>query len=601
MGDQLLPRRLPDRKDLDEAFTGMILSASGWRKVFAPSGREEDTDGRLKPPDAVLAAAAGAVFGRLLAAEGSRPVCALGTDTRPTGPTLAEILGRSLSAAGLQVRYLGPVAAPEIMACAGRDPEVSSFLYVSASHNPVGHNGFKFGLSDGGVLGGKAAEELIEAFKSLWFDTEALEQSLAAAVSTDRALWTSLVKESALWKKASFSAYYALTREVVSGSADPAVQEAFFTSLKKAGKPLACLADFNGSARTTTLDREILAEAGVTLYTMNDRPGDIAHRIVPEGESLIPCMEELERLYGEDKSCLFGYMPDNDGDRGNLVYLDTGCSKAKIVEAQEVFALAVYAELLSEGKNFETGEEGKLAVVVNGPTSRRIERIADALGVRVFRCEVGEANVVELARKKRTEGYRVRILGEGSNGGNITHPSSVRDPVNTVFSLLKLLLLKSGSAEPFADIRAILASLPAFTTTGAYEEGAKIRIKTRDQGALKAAWEEIFLRDWERKKQALERNWGITGWEEVNYEGIEEKRGFGPACRSGRQKGGLTMLLKSPSKEILAFLWMRGSGTEPVFRILVDVEGDNVILHDELLAWHRAMVLEADDLAGKLG
>ena len=72
--------------------------------------------------------------------------------------------------------------------------------------------------------------------------------------------------------------------------------------------------------------------------------------------------------------------------------------------------------------------EARPAVVVNGPTSMRIERIAEAYGAGVFRAEVGEANVVNLAAARRSGGYEVRILGEGSNGGNITHPATVRDP-----------------------------------------------------------------------------------------------------------------------------------------------------------------------------
>ena len=138
-------------------------------------------------------------------------------------------------------------------------------------------------------------------------------------------------------------------------------------------------------------------------------------------------------------------MPDNDGDRGNIVYINdrTGC--AEILEAQEVFALSVLSELefmkqtaaAAQGASAAPG--AKLAVAVNGPTSMRIERIAEAYGVEVFRAEVGEANVVNLAAEKRAEGFEVRILGEGSNGGNITHPATVRDPLNTIFALIKLI------------------------------------------------------------------------------------------------------------------------------------------------------------------
>jgi phosphomannomutase len=42
---------------------------------------------------------------------------------------------------------------------------------------------------------------------------------------------------------------------------------------------------------------------------------------------------------------------------------------------------------------------------------------------------------------------------------------------------------------------------------------------------------------------------------------------------------------------------MRGSGTEPLFRISVDVEGGNTVMFDYLLSWHTAMIFEADEKA----
>jgi len=41
---------------------------------------------------------------------------------------------------------------------------------------------------------------------------------------------------------------------------------------------------------------------------------------------------------------------------------------------------------------------------------------------------------------------------------------------------------------------------------------------------------------------------------------------------------------------------MRGSGTEPVFRISVDVEGDKPELFGYLIDWQTSMVGEADSI-----
>ena len=70
-------------------------------------------------------------------------------DTRPTGPAIAETMLRVFLAKKIAVSYTGIIASPEIMVYAH---SADGFVYISASHNPIGYNGIKFGLNDGGVL-----------------------------------------------------------------------------------------------------------------------------------------------------------------------------------------------------------------------------------------------------------------------------------------------------------------------------------------------------------------------------------------------------------------------------------------------------------------
>jgi len=163
-------------------------------------------------------------------------------------------------------------------------------------------------------------------------------------------------------------------------------------------------------------------------------------------------------------------------------------------------------------------------LVANDATSLRIERIAASFGAKVFRAETGEANVVSLARGLRAEGWTVRILGEGSNGGNITWPSEVRDPLSTVFALIKLLCLPIIINRPALNLREVLDALPKFLTLSTSGKEARLNIRTVDHEIFKERYEAIFLCEWETRKKELSR-WGIFGWEELNYEGI--------ICRSG--------------------------------------------------------------------
>jgi phosphoglucomutase len=541
------------------------------------------------------------------------------------------------------VHYAGITAAPEIMAWARSINEdknsyhlagsgklkarTAGFIYISASHNPIGHNGLKFGLTDGGVLAPEEALKLIAQFRA-FFEMEdciAKLDNLVSASDPDRIkeVYAAVQKE----KADSYKAYFNFCGDVAYGVHDkenPSIAAAIKKGIEK--NPLGIVCDFNGSARTVSADREFFLSLGLKFDSINSEPGQIVHSIVPEGEALEPCARLLEKARKKDDSFLLGYMPDCDGDRGNLVIwdenpgkrrrLEANASKARALEAQEVFALACAAELshmVWTGELFYD-DKGKplvkAAIAINDPTSMRIDRIAEAFGVSVFRAEVGEANVVSLARLKREEGYSVRILGEGSAGGNITHPSAVRDPVNTVLAIVKFLSVRScGEKEGFFDIwrkyffrkesekgsfslADIIASMPLFVTTPSYNENAILRIKTQDHALLKDRYEMIFLHEWEERKDEFKKRFCFCSGEAIAYNGTAERRNLERFGDAGR--GGLKILFKNAEGRETAFIWMRGSATEPVFRIMADVEGRDLNAEKFLLDWQRCMIMKAD-------
>ncbi|AEF83269.1 phosphohexose mutase family protein [Leadbettera azotonutricia ZAS-9] len=597
----------------------MILSASGWRGIFSETLDEESPSGAISPSHRVIAAGAAKVFADYIGDLGRNGDIILGRDTRPTGEALAQALLQALLGLGKTVRYLGVSAAPEIMAYArSLGDAASGFVYISASHNPIGHNGFKFGLADGGVLPGSEAAVLIKNFRELMASPDCARQMEGLLNNADQQKLAAVPALRNQYKEEAKKAYLDFTAEVVSGFSDKAKSgealEAIAACLKE--RPLGIAADFNGSARTVSIDREFLQSIGVRFEAINDKPGEIRHRIVPEGESLEPCRSFLDELHEKDPSYTIGYVPDCDGDRGNLVVWDEGEKKARALEAQEVFALACMAELAYLAWTGELKYDNKgnamtrAALAVNDPTSLRVDRIALAFDIPVFRAEVGEANVVGLARKLREQGYLVRILGEGSAGGNITHPSAVRDPIDTVAALLKLLTIRSiadrkGLYELWCDLSDqaetyredftladVIASLPAFQTTGAYSEEAVLKVKTADHGLLKDRYQGIFLKEWEEHKEQLKARYGIVDWDATAYNGTEERRGIARFGEAG--KGGLKVAFINKEGRKTACIWMRGSGTEPVFRVMADAEGSDKRLERSLIEWQRRMVEEAD-------
>jgi phosphoglucomutase len=596
---------------VDRALSKMILSASGWRTVFAEGG-EEDRGTGLSAAHTVIAAAAAKVFADYVkkAACTAReahlevPCIIVGMDTRPTGKAIADTMIKALLSEGCRVRFTAVAAAPEIMAYVRRG-EAHGFVYISASHNPIGHNGLKFGRTDGGVLPGTDAKILIDAFRSFLSIPDCISKVYALlqnAPSLDE-----VHRDSPCAKADALSSYLDFTKEVVTGTGDKTKQDDLFKIIRNGieKEPVHIVADFNGSARTLSIDKEILPNIGLNFSFINGEPGQIVHRIVPEGESLEPCVKFLEEMHGRDSSTVMGYVPDCDGDRGNLVIWDEKEGRARSLEAQEVFALACVSELTHLAW---IGTFKNIAVAVNDPTSLRIVRIAAYFGAKVFRAEVGEANVVGLARKLREQGWIVRVLGEGSAGGNITHPSAVRDPIDTVFALLKMLTIRSGNGkkgffelwcslsgnkyhEDFS-LADIIATLPQWISTSSYSEDALLSVKTEDHALLKDRYQKVFLREWEAKKDHLKTDYGIVDWTVACYNGTEEKKDIVRFSEAGR--GGLKVCFTNSASIQIASIWMRGSGTEPVFRVMADAETET--LERELIALQRAMVMEADGI-----
>jgi len=606
--------------DINKVMDKMILSASGWRGVFAADGDEESKTGRITEVHKIICACAAYTFLKFVKSQasdtGNKPLIMLGMDTRPTGKEIAESMINVLCANNCDVQYAGFTAAPEIMAWARTKTRTAGFIYISASHNPVGHNGLKFGLTDGGVLAANDSNKLLADFKKFIGNSEniiKIEKDLLQDKSGNEDAEES-IKDS---KNEALKSYYNFCNDVLNGGG---ITQAVKESIKE--KPLGIVCDFNGSARAASIDKEFFGSFNFKFDYINGEPGNIAHRIVPEGESLEPCRKLLEEAHKRDASFILGYVPDCDGDRGNLVIYDETEGKARALEAQEVFALACAAEFShlvwtgeltcdNKRKTFKNNQTPvKAAVVVNDPTSMRVDRIAQAFGIKVFRAEVGEANVVSLARKLRENGYIVRILGEGSAGGNITHPSAVRDPVNTVLAIAKFLTIRSisgkkgffeiwcdlsGQTEKYRNdfsISDIIASIPAFISTPAYNKDAVMRIKETNHGLLKERYQKIFLEEWEKLKNELKTRFGICGWEAVSYNGTEEKRGLTRFGEAG--KGGLKILFFNENEKETSYIWMRGSATEPVFRIMADVEGNDVTFERYLLDWQRQMIMKAD-------
>jgi phosphoglucosamine mutase len=97
--------------------------------------------------------------GQVLARGIEHPKILVGKDTRVSGYLLESALEAGLSAAGVDIRLLGPMPTPAI-AYLARTARAAAGIVISASHNPYEDNGIKFFSADGSKLPDEVENEI---------------------------------------------------------------------------------------------------------------------------------------------------------------------------------------------------------------------------------------------------------------------------------------------------------------------------------------------------------------------------------------------------------------------------------------------------------
>src|SRR5436190_4839332 len=120
------------------------------RKYFGTDGVRGRVGEEPITPEIVLKL--GWAAGRVLGGKHGEPgKILIGKDTRVSGYLLESALESGLSAAGVDIRLLGPMPTPAI-AYLTRTARARSGVVISASHNPYQDNGIKFFSAEGTKL-----------------------------------------------------------------------------------------------------------------------------------------------------------------------------------------------------------------------------------------------------------------------------------------------------------------------------------------------------------------------------------------------------------------------------------------------------------------
>lgn len=351
--------------------------------------------GQTLTPD--VAARFGAAFGTML---GAGTTVVLAQDSRPSGPMVRAAVRAGLLAAGVNTIDLGVVTTPGA-AFMTRRLQADGGVVITASHNPIQWNGIKFLRSIGLGLSVEQAAEL----KGIWEASQFhyVQPQATGVERTNAETHESHVQ--AVLDTVDIEAIVSRRFKVV------------LDSINGAG----CIAG-----------RMLLERLGCEVVHVNGEPtGNFAHTPEPTAENLVDLCDQV-RTHG----AAVGFAQDPDADR--LAMVDESGTYIG-----EEYSLALCAK-------FVLGRTPG-PVAANLSTSRMIDDIAAAVGCKVYRTPVGEANVAARMLEKAC------IFGGEGNGG-VIDPRVV--PVRD--SLVGMALMLNALTASGKTLSQLVAEVPRY-------------------------------------------------------------------------------------------------------------------------------------------
>ena len=322
----------------------------------------------------------------------------IGRDGRSSGRMLAQAVGATLAAHGLEVIDLDVAATPTVGIQVRLQGAVAG-VQISASHNPKEYNGLKLFGSDGRVLTKSDGEKVLQGYRAgsaKWVGVDEIGQIRQLADP--------------------HTAHLNLVLDTI--HPDQICSRRFNVLL-----------DSNHGAGSV-LGRKLLAALGCKLTLLGDAPdGQFEHR--PE-----PLAENLQAVCAAVRSGVYdvGFCQDPDADR--LAVID---ERGEYIGEEMTLALCLLQALPNSPGT----------VVTNCASSSLSKFIAEQNKSRLIRSAVGEANVADLMLAEKAV-----FGGEGSGGPIDPRVGYVRDSFVGMARILQLLTT-SGKT-----ISQLVASLP---------------------------------------------------------------------------------------------------------------------------------------------
>ena len=295
---------------------------------------------------------------------GQKKTVVIGRDTRPSGPELTDGFVSGLSQEGISVIDLGISPTPTVE-MAVTHLKAHGGVIITASHNPMPYNGFKFLGPHGIFLDAFEMNRVISIYHGLYEKMNSHKKNIVVKSYSE-----------------AFSHHLERILELNIINTQ-AVRARGFTVV---------LDSVNGVGAGN--GKKLLTELGCTVHEINNEPTGVFGR----GAEPVPAnLGDLEKAVIEHEAEV-GFALDPDGDRLSLV-----SEKGRAIGEEYTLALST-AFVLGKTKG---------DVVCNLSTSRMIDDIVERFGVEVHRSPVGEINVVRLMEKVGA------VFGGEGNGGVI--------------------------------------------------------------------------------------------------------------------------------------------------------------------------------------
>ncbi|ACZ11116.1 phosphoglucosamine mutase [Sulfurospirillum deleyianum] len=369
----------------------------------------------------------------------------VGKDTRRSGYMIENAIVSGLTAVGYDVRQIGPMPTPAI-AFLTEDMRCDAGIMISASHNPYFDNGIKFFDSFGNKLGEKEEAEI----EKIYFDEALIEAN----------------------QKIEFDIGRSKRVDDVIGRYIVQIKNSFPKFLTLKGVRIV-LDTANGAAYKVA--PTIFSELGADVVMINNDPN--GSNINLNCGALHPeeLGEEVRRLRAD-----VGFAFDGDADR--LVVVD---ENGNPIHGDKLLG-KIATFLQSQNRLANKG------VCVTVMSNQALEDYLAKAGIKTYRCDVGDKNVLECLYKEK-----INFGGEQSGHIILSDFAKTGDALVAALAVMHCILTEKKSVSQLfnsfelypqlqqnikVDNKIPLLELKGYSSLVSELEAQKIRVLIRYSG-----------------------------------------------------------------------------------------------------------------------